>query len=136
MGIVPNFQRRLVWQVNRKYYESNKAISLSRSLFAWCGLTIMVCSYKAVQEKALSGLIHTKRHASRIYEASLDYICLNDTVHTKCHASTRVIDASLIYIGVYDAIHTDRQTSTVKMTQDYVLDPFEHQESNFLTLDA
>ena len=40
---VPNFQWRLVWQVNWKCYEPNKAMSLSRSLFAWCGLTISDC---------------------------------------------------------------------------------------------
>ena len=40
MGSVPNFQRRLVWQVNWKYYELNKVMLLSRSLFTWCGLTI------------------------------------------------------------------------------------------------
>ena len=51
MGSVPNFQRHLVWQVNWKYAEPNKVMSLSRSLFARCGLTIKVreskfdCSY-------------------------------------------------------------------------------------------
>ena len=47
MGSVPNHQWhqewncfRLVWQVNWKCYEPNKAMSLLRSLFDWCGLTI------------------------------------------------------------------------------------------------
>ena len=52
MGSVPNYQWHckknrihLVWQVNCKYYEPNKAMSLSRLLFAWCGLTIGVVLY-------------------------------------------------------------------------------------------
>ena len=39
-GFCTQFTATLVWKVNWKYYEPNKAMSLSRSLFAWCGLTI------------------------------------------------------------------------------------------------
>ena len=37
---VPNFQRHLVRQVNWKYCNANKAMSLLRLSFAWCGSTI------------------------------------------------------------------------------------------------
>ena len=56
MGSVLNFQRHhvqnrfcFVWQLNEKYYEPKKAVSLSRSICAWCGLTIRVNTNLEIQ---------------------------------------------------------------------------------------